>query len=62
MKKSTPLKSESSATLNHQDLVLYEKPLPKAAKKQTIENILSFSQAYSVRKSKEMGQIEFILN
>ena len=62
MKKSTPFSSESSELLNHQDLILYEKPLPKSAKKQTIDNILAFSRTYSVRKSAELGQIEFILN
>lgn len=57
MKKSTFSKS-----LSLYDLIPYEKPLPKSAKKQTLDNILAFSRSYSVRKSSELGQIEFILN
>ena len=62
MKKSTSLNSETSEYLNHQDLILYEKPLPRSAKKQSIDNILAFSRSYSVRKSASLGQVDFILN
>ena len=62
MKKSTSLNSDLSESLNHLNLILYEKPLPKTAKKQSIDNIIAFSRSYSVRKSATLGQIDFILN
>lgn len=60
MKKSTPFKSDMS---EHSPLKEKEqKTLPSSPKKQTIDNILAFSRAYSVRKGKAIEKMEFILN
>ncbi len=62
MKKSTPFNFDKSEINKSDELVLNEKLLPRTPKKKTIENILAFSKAYSVRNCRSMGKIDFVLN
>ena len=60
MKKSTPFKADmsDSTTLTDKE----QKTLPTSPKKETMDNIMAFAKAYSVRKSKNIDKMEFILN
>ena len=60
MKKSTPFNADANSDSTIQDKK--QKALPTSPKKETINNILAFAHAYSVRKSKSIDKMEFNLN
>ena len=59
MKNSTPFSADSSANSLEEKK---QKSLPTSPKKETVNNIMAFAKAYSVRKSKSIDKMEFILN
>ena len=60
MKKSTPFKTDMSDSTTLKDKE--QKTLPVSPKKETIDNIMAFAKAYSVRRSKSIDKMEFNLN
>lgn len=55
MLKSLGLEEESMDMID-------EAPYKLEPKKETVNNILNYSKALSVRKSKVLGSVEFVLN
>lgn len=62
MNKSTPFKTENSYNKTDKTLCKEPKALPTEPRTSTINNIISFSKSYSVRKGRMMGKMEFLLN
>ena len=61
MKKSTHFDSDEFGIL-HDSSGKSLKKLPTKPRKETLDNIMAFTKAYSVRKSRNMDKIELILN
>ncbi|MEQ8324564.1 MAG: hypothetical protein RIC15_02775 [Vicingaceae bacterium] len=59
MKKSTFYDANTNGILKNPDP---QKSLPTSPRKETINNVLSFAKAYSVRKTSSFDHIELILN
>ena len=59
MKNSTPFNADSSADSLEEKK---QKSLPTSPKKETVANVMAFAKAYSVRKSKSLDKMDFILN
>jgi hypothetical protein len=60
MNKSTPSRPEFSAQSQNDKERL--KKLPAVPSETAIANIMAFAKSYSVRNSKELGKLEFMLN
>ena len=60
MKKSTLFEAPDSGLQTSESKK--EKKLPTSPKKESVNNVLAFARAYSVRKSKSMEHIDIVLN
>ena len=61
MSKFTPFKFDDSLSFPVEENSLKNK-IPKKVKQETIDNIVAFSKAYSVRQGSLIEKIELILN
>lgn len=61
MSKFTPFKFDDSFSFPIEEESFKNKS-PKKVKQETINNIISFSNAYSVRSGKYVDKMEFVLN
>ena len=61
MSKFTPFKFDDSLSFPIEEESLKNKT-PKKLKQETINNVIAFSKAYSVRPGKYVEKMEFVLN
>jgi len=61
MNKFTPFKFDDSLPYPIEEKSKKNK-IPKKVKQETINNVIAFSKAYSVRSGKFVDKMEFVLN